>query len=246
MKQKKNIRKGQACKPPSVVSGGEKRKLTLLRQTLLEWYAIDGARFAWRREDAPDYERICVEVLLQRTRRETVSAIYKEFFNRYPSWESIANCPEDDLGQFLKPLGLWRRRAASLKALASYADERAGRFPSTAEELKEVPAVGQYVGNAILLFQHGQARPLVDVAMARVIERVLRPRKLADIRHDPWLQSAAKWLVREHPVETNWATLDFAASICRSRNPKCVECPLRSRCAFANRARLRPNASQPE
>ena len=28
--------------------------------------------------------------------------------------------------------------------------------------------------------------------MARVIERVARPRRLADIRHDPWLQAAAK------------------------------------------------------
>ncbi|UWP97668.1 endonuclease III domain-containing protein [Aliiroseovarius crassostreae] len=143
MKQKKNTRNSQGYKPSPVVSRGEKRKLTLLRQTLLEWHAINAANFPWRGPAASDYERICVEVLLQRTRRESVSAIYEEFFIRYPSWESIANCPEDDLGQFLKPLGLWRRRAVALKALAVYAAERGGCFPSTPEELKEVPAVGQ-------------------------------------------------------------------------------------------------------
>ncbi|NOD82641.1 hypothetical protein [Ruegeria sp. HKCCD6119] len=236
----------QGCKPPPVVSSGEKRKLTLLRQTLLEWYSINGARFPWRCPSASDYERICVEVLLQRTRRETVSAIYEEFFFRFPTWESIAECPEDELGQFLKPLGLWRRRAVSLKALASYASSMGGQFPSTTVELKDVPAVGQYAGNAILLFQHDQARPLVDVNMARIIERVLRPRKLADIRHDPWLQSAAHWLVRDHPIETNWATLDFASSVCRKNNPRCRDCILRNRCAFARGKRSRTNTSQTE
>ena len=233
MKQRKNIQKGESRKPPPVVSSGEKRKLTLLRQTLLEWYGINGASFPWRNRDASDYERICVEVLLQRTRRETVSAIYEAFFCEFPTWESLASCPEDKLGVKLKPLGLWKRRAASLKALASYAFERGGQFPSTFEELKEVPAVGQYVGNAILLFQHHQARPLVDVNMARVIERVVRPRKLADIRYDPWLQSAASWLVRDRPIETNWATLDFASSLCLSRRPMCDGCMLQRRCAFA-------------
>lgn len=106
-------------------------------------------------------------------------------------------------------------------------------FPSTEKELARVPAVGQYVGNAILLFQHDKPRPLVDVNMARVVERVLRPRRLADIRHDPWLQSAAAWLVRSSPVETNWAVLDFAAKVCRARNPLCDECPLARQCSFA-------------
>lgn len=244
MKQKKNTQAGNERKPRPVVTSGEKRKLTLLRQSLLEWYAANGAGFPWRGPEASDYERICIEVLLQRTRRETVSAIYEQFFSRFPTWNRIAECSEEELGQLLKPLGLWRRRAISLRALAKYASSKGGRFPTTAEELKEVPAVGQYVGNAILLFQHGQAQPLVDVNMARVIERVLRPRKLADIRHDPWLQSAARWLVKAQPIETNWAILDFASSVCRSRDPKCEGCILRTRCAYAVSQRSRTSGVQ--
>lgn len=214
--------------PPS-----EKRKLTRVRGVLLSWWGEHGEAFPWRRSGASVYERVCVEVLLQRTRRETVSAIYADFFERFPDWHALASCPEEELGKYLQPLGLWRRRAASLGALARYADEHRGAFPSTEKELARVPAVGQYVGNAILLFQHDKPRPLVDVNMARVVERVLRPRRLADIRHDPWLQSAAAWLVRSSPVETNWAVLDFAAKVCRARNPRCDECPLARQCSFA-------------
>ena len=218
---------------PEALTRSEKRKLSRLRGALLAWWAGHGEAFPWRRSGATIYERVCVEVLLQRTRRETVSAIYAGFFERFPDWHALATCPEEELGRYLQPLGLWRRRAASLGALARYADEHGGAFPRAEKELAKVPAVGQYVGNAILLFQHGKPRPLVDVNMARVVERVLRPRRLADIRHDPWLQSAAAWLVRSSPVETNWAVLDFAAKVCRARNPRCGECPLARQCSFA-------------
>jgi A/G-specific adenine glycosylase len=216
-----------------VLTPSEKRKLTRLRGALLAWWGEHGEAFPWRRSGATVYERVCVEVLLQRTRRETVSAIYADFFERFHDWHALASCKEDVLGEYLRPLGLWRRRAASLGALARYADEHGGVFPSTEKELAKVPAVGQYVGNAILLFQHGKPRPLVDVNMARVVERFLRPRRLADIRHDPWLQATAAWLVRSSPVETNWAVLDFAAKVCRARNPRCDECPLARQCPFA-------------
>src|SRR5690606_16413449 len=96
------------------------------------------------------------------------------------------------------------------------------------------PAVGQYVSNAISMFQHGRATPLLDVNMARVIERYLRPRRLADIRHDPWLQQAAHWLVKSaSPERVNWAVLDFAALVCEARNPACASCPVNARCNYA-------------
>jgi A/G-specific adenine glycosylase len=90
--------------------------------------------------------------------------------------------------------------------------------------------------NAILLFQHGARTPLVDVNMARVLERFVRPRVLADIRYDPWLQAACHWLVIERPVETNWATLDFAARVCLARRPVCHTCPTLPRCTAVREA----------
>lgn len=210
----------------------EKRRLSRLRGSLLAWWKTNGESYPWRKQGASAYERICVEVLLQRTRRETVSSIYDAFFTRFPSWGKLATCTEDELAEFLQPLGLWRRRATSLRALARYAAEHDGHFPSSEDELAKVPAVGQYVGNAILLFQHGKPRPLVDVNTARVLERVIKPRQLADIRHDPWLQAAAYWFVRSSAIESNWAMLDFAGKVCRSRNPLCEHCPVSKACSY--------------
>ena len=167
--------------------------------------------------------------MLQRTTATAVSRFYGEFFARFDSWTSLAAVQPGDLEQFLKPLGLWRRRAASLLGLASYAAKTGGAFPSDPELHREIPAVGQYVSNAVLMFQHGRRTPLLDVNMARVIERFVRPRRLADIRYDPWLQAAAHWFVRGDRPEL---ALDFAALVCKARRPLCPACPVNDRCRF--------------
>jgi A/G-specific adenine glycosylase len=217
----------------------EKRQLTGLKSRLLAWAKEEGRRFPWREASATTYEKITVEVLLQRTTARAVASFYREFFDKYPSWHQLAAAEPGDLEHFLKPLGLWRRRAVSLAGLARYAVSVEGHFPRHAAGHRDIPALGQYVSNAVLMFQHGQAVPLLDVNMARVIERYVRPRKLADIRFDPWLQAAAHWFARgPRAVEANWAILDFAALVCKARKPECPVCPVNKNCRyFAEAAR---------
>jgi A/G-specific adenine glycosylase len=219
-----------------VPTRAEKAKLTRLARDLGTWWAKSRRDYPWRADEAGSYERIVVEVLLQRTTAAAVSRFYPAFLDRFPGWQELADSGPEDLEEFLRPLGLWRRRAASLLGIARYAAASGGKFPSDPAEHVEIPAVGQYVSNAVLMFQHGKATPLLDVNMARVLERVVRPRRLADIRYDPWLQAAAKWFVRgPRPSETNWAVLDFAALVCKARRPLCQECPVNHYCTFFRR-----------
>jgi len=234
---------------PDTLTGPEKAKLRRLARDLVEWASREGRYFPWRSPSATEYERIVVEVLLQRTTSTAVSKFYAEFAARYPNWDSLAGASLGDLEQFLRPLGLWRRRAASLVRLAQHASSVGGIFPTDKSERERMPAVGQYVSNAIAVFQHGDPAPLLDVNMARVLERFLRPRRLADIRHDPWLQSAAHWLVRgPNTININWAVLDFGALVCQARNPKCDTCPVRVRCshfrALVAKTKSRRNAQR--
>lgn len=222
---------------------GEKRKLTWLRQVILVWFESNGRKLPWRSVKAAGYEKICVEVLLQQTRAESVAKLYPSFFNRFSSWHHLAACEVGDLEEVLRPLGLWRRRAIRLRELAEYASTRDGKFPIDPAEHAGIPAVGQYVSNAIQLFQHGARRPLLDVNMARVLERYLRPRGHADIRSDPFLQQAAAWLVNDpNAVRVNWGVLDFAAAICWRGKPLCEQCPASLKC-FTGRARLSANSA---
>ena len=204
---------------------------TWLRKSVLKWFGNCGRCFPWRKARLSLYRRIITEVLLQRTQAEAVARFFDNFMEEFPGWPALARASTRRIGAVIKPIGLWRRRAKSLSALASVMARRRGRFPKTREAIEELPGVGQYIANAILLFAWDQPEPLLDVNMARVLERFFGPRALVDIRFDPGLQALARDVVQgSRAVEVNWAILDLAAMICRTRNPRCEECPLRFRC----------------
>lgn len=204
-------------------------------RALSKWYSANGRRFPWRRKDATLYVHIVSEVLLQRTRADTVAAFLPVFLVKFPSWRRIAVSSELQLGRALQPVGLWRRRAQALRALAVAIEQLHGRWPNNREALEQLPGVGQYVASAVLLFAFNEPEPLLDSGMARVIERVFGPRQLADIRYDPWLQATSRRLVLggANPRDLNWALLDLAALVCTPAAPRCEVCPLLRQCIYA-------------
>ena len=105
-------------------------------------------------------------------------------------------------------------------------------FPASREGLETLSGLGQYIVSAILLFVYRQGEPLLDVNMARVLEHYFGPRKLADIRYDPYLQTLSRQVVKTRPVGLNWAILDLGTMICTANNPKCSSCPMASTCLF--------------
>jgi A/G-specific adenine glycosylase len=208
-----------------------KRRIHAFREKLIEWYPKGGRIFPWRKPNTTVYERIITEILLQRTKAETVANIYPKFIRTYPSWRKLTKATENELQEFLKPIGLWRRRAIVIKALSTRMVQNNGRFPNNIEKIENLPGIGQYIRNAILIFNNGQNYPLLDANMARVLERYFGPRKLVDIRYDPYLQNLASQVVQDvDPKVINWAILDLAAKICMIRTPQCSICPIRHGC----------------
>jgi len=204
------------------------------RRRLVAWYEQHGRQLPWRTPDAGVYQQVVAEVLLQRTQASTVGRFFDAFFERFRSWDDINSAPDELLESVLRPIGLWRRRAIALKALAREMVARKGHFPGSRGELETLPAVGQYVASAVLVFAQGRPEPLLDSNMARVLDRVFEPRRLVDIRYDPRLQGLARLLVRSRePARINWAILDLAASHCCPRSPRCNGCPLEVRCTHA-------------
>jgi A/G-specific adenine glycosylase len=211
------------------------RTAAAIRRALLSWFKSSGRSFPWRKEGASIYELVVAEILLQRTRAQTIGGFFREFTGRFPSWQAIADTDIDDIANALKPIGLWRRRAWSLSSLAREMAQRNGLFPGSREELESLPGVGQYVASAILLFSGLKREPLLDVNMARVLERLFGPRRLADIRDDPHLQCVSRIIVRgKSAIQLNWALLDLAAVLCKTRDPRCAQCPLSRQCRHAS------------
>ncbi|HEX6038282.1 hypothetical protein [Longimicrobium sp.] len=203
------------------------------RAALLGWFRLHRRDFPWRAENASLYLVVIAELMLQRTTAAAVANVLPRFIDRFPSWDSISSASTAELEEHLRPLGLWQRRVETLQRLAAKMVSRGGVLPRNREEIEELPGVGQYIANAILLFGHGEREPLLDVNMSRVLERYFGPRLRADIRYDPYLQSLSRAVVAaDSPVDVNWAILDLGALVCRSRAPVCEACPLAERCRF--------------
>jgi A/G-specific adenine glycosylase len=209
-----------------------KSKIKFFQQKILKWYKINGRTFMWRRKDLSQYQYIIAEVLLQRTKAETIAKFYPSFLKEFPSWKSLANANIKRLENYLKPVGLYRQRSKRLMSLAKEMVRRKGRLPRKREELESIPFMGQYIANAVELVIFNQPSPLIDVNMSRVLERFFGARKMADIRYDPYLQSLSYRIVEhENAKEINWAVLDFSALVCKPK-PLCESCLLNTNCKF--------------
>ena len=209
------------------------KNISEFQEVLLEWYEKDGRQFPWRNKRLTQYQIIIAETLLQRTKAETVSKFYQQFIIDFPKWVSLADASMSTIEQYLKPIGLYRQRAKRLKNLALEMVKRKGKLPRDRAELESIPFMGQYIANAVELIIYNQRSPLIDVNMSRVLERYFGKRKMADIRYDPYLQKLSYKIVNHVKAkEINWAILDFAALICKSKSPLCHKCPLQIKCLF--------------
>lgn len=209
-------------------------KMAAIRRQLRDWFRENGRDFYWRQPELDEFTIVICELMLQQTRAETVASVIEHFFTRFGSWQDIRTTPQSEIEKHLKPLGLWKRRSKSFKNLAIAINSNGDRLPNRREEIESLPGIGQYVANAIELLILDRPRPLLDVNMARIIERVFQPRRLADLRHDPFLQHSAKRLIGyKHAKELNFALLDLGALVCTARNPKCGTCPISRYCNYA-------------
>jgi A/G-specific adenine glycosylase len=113
-------------------------------------------------------------------------------------------------------------------------ERHGGALPRTAEELKALPGLGDYSTNAVLCFAHGQAVPIVDSAIARVLKRLLGFSSDKPAWKDPVAWGVAQaFLDPDHPAAHNYALLDLAALVCVPQTPRCGTCPVSAWCVSA-------------
>lgn len=203
-------------------------KMQQFREDLVTWGNENLRDFAWRETRDP-YEVMIAEILLQRTRAETVEPIYEDFLKRFPRLADLKKAEQDEVAGLIEPLGLHNRRASSLVKIGEMLDEN--ELPGNEQELLELPHVGKYVANAVLCFAHGKPRPIVDENVIRVYQRVF------DIDHDRQrsqeLWTFAREVVpEENAREYNLSILDFAAEVCTPQNPGCKECFASGYCVY--------------
>jgi A/G-specific adenine glycosylase len=201
------------------------------RRRLLTWYRAHGRDLPWRRTDDP-YHILVSEVMLQQTQVDRVLPKYHEWLDRYPSLSALAGADEQEVAETWRPLG-YNIRPRRLHAIARESVERyGGSLPSDEETLLSFKGIGAYTAGAIRSFAFGQRAAILDTNVARVLFRVFVARgnlKTHAMRKRLWAISAAV-VPHRHVFDFNQGLMDFGATVCVARKPRCALCPMTKMC----------------
>jgi A/G-specific adenine glycosylase len=201
-------------------------------RNLLGWYRRHQRELPWRRTGDP-YRILVSEIMLQQTQVDRVIPKYHEFLARYPTLQSLAEAETAEVKRAWYPLGYYARpvnlQGIARETLARYD----GRLPEDARALRSMRGIGRYTAGAILSFAYRQNAALVDTNVRRVLGRVfLGPRRLRRLRGDTVIWALAEALVpANRSYDYNQALMDFGATRCTARAPRCPRCPMKRFCA---------------
>ena len=201
------------------------------RRRLLGWYRRHGRDLPWRVTRDP-YRILVSEVMLQQTQVDRVLPKYHEWIDRYPTFEALAAAPEPDVVETWRPLG-YNIRPRRLQAIARESMTRyGGTLPDDEATLRSFKGIGAYTAGAVMSFAFGKRAAILDTNVARVLFRVFVGR--GDERSHA--MKAGLWdisrtvLPHKHVFDFNQALMDFGATVCTARKPKCSACPMTVQC----------------
>lgn len=202
---------------------------------LLQWFAVHGRRHLPWQANPTAYRVWVSEVMLQQTQVITVIPYYERFMARFPTVESLALAPLDEVLHLWTGLGYYAR-ARNLHACArAVVAAHGGEFPSQLGAVMALPGIGRSTAGAILALSGGQRHPILDGNVKRVLARAF------GIAGDPssnavsaalWAQSAA-CTPTAHVAQYTQAIMDLGAMVCTRAQPACTVCPLNAGCVAA-------------
>jgi len=194
---------------------------------LLAWGLPQLRDLPWR--STRDRWHILVsEVMSQQTQVDRVVSKFLAFVEAYPTPRDCADAPLGELLTLWSGLGYPRRCRNLHEASKVIVAQHGGVVPASLEELLALPGVGDYTARAVLVFADHREIGIVDTNVARVIarieNRVLARRELQSIA-DEVVPAGLAW-------EWNQVLMDFGATVCTARAPRCGECVLSSSCGW--------------
>jgi A/G-specific adenine glycosylase len=200
------------------------------QQCILVWFDQHGRKDLPWQQDIRPYRVWLSEIMLQQTQVATVIPYFNAFVESFPTLESLAQAPIDEVLHRWSGLGYYAR-ARNLHKTAQLIVEQ-GRFTETLDELVALPGIGVSTAGAILSIAFSKSHPILDGNVKRVLSRFKAISGWSgnrEVNKELWAISAQLTPV-DRVADYTQAIMDLGATICTRIKPVCENCPLENYC----------------
>lgn len=183
------------------------------------------------------FELLVCTVLSAQTTDKRVNLVSPALFSAFPGPKEMAKAPLEEIEKIIKPLGMYKSKALSIKTLSSQLQETGWQVPGSMQELTRLRGVGRKTANVVLAEGFSVPGFPVDTHVICVTSRLRWHSQWNNPHPDPAV--IERELCAIFPPK-NWGVLsctliEFGREICHAKNPDCASCPLKDLCPFVKR-----------
>lgn len=212
-----NVKKCPALK---LLPRGKKARAEAIRERLKELYP----EAACALEFGNDPFRLLVMARLSaQCTDKRVNEVSVPLFAKYPNAKAFAEANTEELEQAIKPCGLFRSKAAHLKAASRIlTEEYGGKVPADKKALMALPGVGEKIANLMLGDVFGDPHIVADTHLIRLTGRFGLVEKS---QPGAVTQEMERLVPKREQSDFCHRIILLGREYCKAQNPACDACP---------------------
>lgn len=176
------------------------------------------------------YELLVAVILSAQCTDVRVNKVTQILFQKAPHPKALFELPLDELEILIKPCGLYKSKAKHLQGMAQMILEKHdGLIPSTRDELKKLPGVGQKTANVVVSNVFDTPAIAVDTHVFRVSNRLGLAKASTVEATEKQLE---KIIPKDRWTQSHHQLIFHGRRVCKARTPLCETCTLQSFCQY--------------
>jgi endonuclease-3 len=174
--------------------------------------------------------QFCIAVILSaQCTDEQVNKVTPELFKKFPTIESLANAPVEEIENVIYSTGFYKNKAKNIQAFCkTLIEQYNGKIPQTIEELLKLPGVGRKTANVILQELYKIPSGIVVDTHVKRLSNVLgltnqkNPEKIE--------QELMNLLPKKYWINFSLYLIFLGRTYCTAKKRLCTQCPLKNIC----------------
>lgn len=201
-----------------------KKQMEQARELLLAEYPDAGCELDY----GTTFQLLVSVVLSAQTTDASVNKVTPALFEKAPDAFAMAKLSEEEIGECIRRIGMWKQKSANVKKLAAMlAEDWEGQVPGNFEDLVKLPGVGRKTANVVLAEAFGQQKIAVDTHVFRLANRIgfVQERDVTATE-----EALMKVLPNNCWTRMHHALIWHGRRVCSARKPACRGCCLDGVC----------------